>query len=596
MLGSVDGEWAHEGLLENMAQRSKSERRTASQEGVQPAVLAPRAALPRTTMILFALAACAVCLGYTLYTNEVWEDSLITLRHSENLLKGNGLTFNPGSRVHGFTSPINVLLLALCHLLTGQSSYTATCWLYRVFSIAAFAVSGVLMLKAVDETPPRWSIATWFLGVVYIFDVKNVAFSINGMETAFMLLAVAWAVYLMSRADTDQWLWRGLCWAFLMWCRPDSCVYIATFALAELLFLSALRRATFVSLVKSAVVCGILYGPWILWAWSYYGSPIPHTIIAKADIEQGLLGKLLFTLDNCLMTLISVGAQVFRPIYYGDTPGWWLEGTSERLISGLTKFVGITALLYVFFPTKDRFGRAMSCSFGLLSLYLGYMPFVYPWYFPGVMVPGAIAFIRAATSIALAGEPVAAYLHVRRPKFLVHAAFVLLGGCAIAAFLMASVEERIRQSEVETGNRALIGAWLKEHGKPTDTVYLEPLGYIGYFCEMQMRDFPGLVAPEVVKIRKRLANKETTMGDAKYRVLEELKPDWVVLRTLEMQQLAALPMFEEFKKNYALVKKFDVFDNLARYSFLPGRRSLEFDARFGVFRRRPSPGAPAPVN
>ncbi len=282
-----------------MNQQSKAKRLAADRSKNNPKRLAGAEPSFRTTpheriesmpsagAILFAVAACVVCLGYTFYTNQTWEDSLITLRHAENLLKGEGLTFNAGDRVHGFTSPINVLLLVICHLLTGQSSYDATLWLYRVFSIAAFAASGVLMLKAFHETPPRWFAATWFLGFVYLFDIKNVAFCINGMETAFMLVFVAWAVYLMSRAEPDQWLWRGLCWSGLMWSRPDGCVYIAAFSLAELIFLSTSRRATIISLAKSAAVCAVAYGPWILWAWWYYGSPIPHTIIAKANVEQG---------------------------------------------------------------------------------------------------------------------------------------------------------------------------------------------------------------------------------------------------------------------------------------------------------------------
>src|SRR5215212_5460788 len=229
----------------------KKPRNTDPSASPQIAAPDPLQLSARTGAVVF-IAACLVCLGYTFYTNQTWEDSLITLRHGENLLKGEGLTYNPGTRVHGFTSPINVLLLTLCHFLTGQSTYDATLWLYRVFSIGAFGASAVLLLKAVHQTAPRWSAATWFLGVVYLFDVKNVAFSINGMETAFMLVFVAWAVYLMSRADPGQWIGRGLCWGGLMWSRPDGCVYIAAFSLAEIIFRSASRRATIISLAKSA--------------------------------------------------------------------------------------------------------------------------------------------------------------------------------------------------------------------------------------------------------------------------------------------------------------------------------------------------------
>jgi hypothetical protein len=539
--------------------------------------------------ILFVVAACLVCLGYTIYTNQTWEDALITLRHAENLLKGEGLTYNPGELVHGFTSPINVLLLALCQFLTGQSSYDATLWLYRVFSIAAFAASGVLMLKAFDETPPRWSAATWFLGFIYLFDVKNVAFSVNGMETAFMILFVAWAVYLMSRAEPERWFWRGLCWSGLMWSRPDGCVYIAALSLAELIFMSTLRRATIVSLAKSAAVCVVVYVPWFDWAWSYYGSPIPHTIIAKGNVEQGALSQLVATLDNVLMLTISMSAQVFRPIYFGDSPDWWLPGIWGRLIYGLTEVVGIVALLFFLCPVKDRLGRAMSFCFAIVCFYFAYMPSQYPWYFPPAMIFGAFAFTRAAIALAFAGEQVTAYLHLQQPRTTVLTAFVVLAAGALLEFCPACFEERVQQLEIEDGNRAMVGTWLKENGKPTDSVYLEPLGYIGYYSGMQMKDFPGLVSPEVVQIRRRLVADAESARAAKYLIPTKLKTDWVVLRRAEYENMARLGLLETFHKDYAMVKEFSVEDRLRQHEFLPGRNGLMNDSMFGIFRRNPNP-------
>ncbi len=550
--------------------------------------------MPRSGVVFYVVAASAVCLFYFLYTGQTWEDSLITLRHSENLLKGEGLTFNPGTRVHGFTSPINVLLLALCHFLTGQSSYVATFWLYRIFSVAAFATSGVLLLRAVHETPPRWTAATWFLGIVYLFDVKNVAFSTNGMETAFMLMFVAWAVYLLSRTEPDQWLIRGLCWGGLMWSRPDGCVYIATFALAELIFLSTSRRATFSSLIRSAAVCAAVYGPWIVWAWFYYGSPIPHTIIAKANVELGALGQLQVTIDNYLTLLISAAAQAFRPIYYGDEAGRWLPGVIGRVIDGSTKLVGIIALVYFICPVRDRFGRALSLCFAIICSYFAYMPMVYPWYFPPAMVLGAAAFTRACITLALStSEVVTVHSGWRDRSKLVRASFVILAAGAVILFIPASFEERVEQADIEMGNRALIGTWLKENGTPTDRVYLEPLGYIGYYSNLRMNDFPGLVAPEVVRLRRQLPSDPLSVATARYLVLSELKPEWVVLRLDEYNHLIALPVFDEFKKDYSLVREFDVSERLRQYSFLPGRKSLEFDSQFGVFRRNQPATPPA---
>jgi hypothetical protein len=549
---------------------------------------------PGAGAILFFTSACLVCLVYTLVTNQVWEDSLITLRHSENLLKGEGLTFNTGGRVHGFTSPINVLLLVVCSWLSGKSSYVVTFWLYRALTIPAFAGSGVLLLKALDQTPPRWSAASCFLGIVYLFDVKSVGFSINGMETAFMLLFVAWAVYLMSRSQTDdQWLLRGLCWGGMMWTRPDGCVYIAAFSIAELIFLAKSRRATFVSLARSAALCAAIYAPWIVWASAYYGSPIPHTITAKADLEKGLLGQVWSLLENYLSTLIAQSGQAFRPIYYtAQATDWFGAEIWGQLHNVLTRIVGVVALLYFTYPVTDRFGRAMSLCFAILCTYFSFMSRAYPWYFPPAMMLGALAFTRAATSFALAArEGTLRSLGSRMRHAFVVTMFIVLAVGQILIFWPTLHMQRVSQAEVEDGNRTAIGKWLKENARATENVYLEPLGYIGYFSGLHMDDFPGLVSPEVVRIRRKLPPDMQPAGAYQLLVIPELKPDWVVLRRSEYELLRNSPLFEQFKKDYVLRHEFEISDKLAEYASLTAKGYHLYDAYFAVFHRN-EPASP----
>lgn len=582
-----------------MKQRSKVRRPTADKSASPPSASGRAAAatspwtspesLPRAAAIAFVIAACLVCLGYTLYTDQTWEDSLITLRHSENLLNGEGLTFNTGTRVHGFTSPINVLLLAICHFVTGKSSYVATFWVYRIFTISAFAASGVLLLKTIYETPPRWTVAVWFLGVVYLLDVKTIAFSINGMETGFVLLFLAWAVYLISRTEPEQWRLRGLCWAGLMWSRPDAFIYIAALSLGELIFLSTSRRATFTLLAKSAAVCALCYGPWIIWAWLYYGSPIPHTITAKGSAELGGSRLLLAAIHKFPGSLIDQAAHSFRPIYCGDAINWTGSVGWGLVTNSLTKLVGLIGLLYCLYPVSDRFGRAMSLAFAVLCSYLAYMPVQYPWYYPAATLLGLVTLTRAATMFAVsASERALAQPWFRRRKTWCLALLILLTVAAIVIFVPACLEERIQQAEIEMGNRAAIGKWLKENAAPTDTVYLEPLGYVGYFSGLHINDYPGLVSPDVVRIRRQLPNDLAVQSAARQHVIPQIKANWVVLRSSEYQQLSQLPIFAEFKNSYTLVREFNVNPILNRYSYVPGNMSLRFDAHFYIFRRNTS--------
>jgi hypothetical protein len=484
-----------------------------------------------------------------------------------------------------------VLLLTACSWLTGQTSYVATFWLYRTLTIPAFAAGGILFLRALNETPPGWPMACWFFGIVYAFDLKSVAFSTNGMETAFMLLFVAWAVFLMSRSRTDEWLVRGLCWAGMMWTRPDGCVYIGALSIAELIFLCKSRRATIVSLTKAAAVCTLAYLPWFFWAWIYYGSPIPHTITAKANLEQGNLGQLWSALESYMPMLIWHSGEAFRPIYHNDASDWFQFQVCGSILNGLTRIVGMVALLYFTYPVRDRFGRAMSLCFVLLCSYFTYMTRTYPWYYPPVTMLGALAFTRAATSFAFAArDAVSTDDGFRLRRALVITTFVVLAVGEIALFWPMSLIQQVSQKEVDEGNRAAVGKWLKENALPTDHVYLEPLGYIGYYSNLHMDDFPGLVSPEVVKIRRGLPPDMQPTAAYQMLVIPKLKPEWVVLRATECDLMRASPVFEQFKKDYRLQRQFDISGKLNEYGLLPAKSFHMFDAYFAVFRRVGSAG------
>jgi hypothetical protein len=135
-----------------------------------------------------------------------------------------------------------------------------------------------------------------------------------------------------------------------------------------------------------------------------------------------------------------------------------------------------------------------------------------------------------------------------------------------------------QQKEIETGHRRLIGIWLKEHGKPSDTIFLEPVGYIGYFSDMKIADHPGLVNPEVVRLRR---EGMETFG----QIVLSLRPEWVVLRPNELPRVNSQA---GFKERYALVKVFDIrrqIENLA----VPGKPYLAYDAVYLVFRRKDLP-------
>src|SRR5205085_9529171 len=46
----------------------------------------------------------------------LFDDEMVSMRYAQNLASGNGLVWNPGEKVEGFTNPLWVLLMAFFHL------------------------------------------------------------------------------------------------------------------------------------------------------------------------------------------------------------------------------------------------------------------------------------------------------------------------------------------------------------------------------------------------------------------------------------------------------------------------------------------------
>jgi len=121
----------------------------------------------------------------------------------------------------------------------------------------------------------------------------------------------------------------------------------------------------------------------------------------------------------------------------------------------------------------------------------------------------------------------------------------------------------------------------------TDKVFLEPLGYIGFFSQLKILDVPGLCSPEVVAAERKLH----TSGFA--RLIPELQPDWLVLRPVEAREVyRTKPSL--LTETYIPVKIFDASARIAAYHWLPGRGYLRCDEKFLVFRRNKEGNAKLP--
>jgi len=538
----------------------------------------------RKLLIVFVLVF-TFSLLFSFYTRQAWEDWYITYRVSKNLAMGHGPVFTIGERVHAFTSPLGMLIPAFFGYITNNRSDELVLWLFRVLSCSLLGLSAVVLLK----TARAWGmsfLAAAAVAALFAINDKIIAFSINGMETAFMMFFLTYAVYLLSAPAKGFIVKLGLVFAGLMWTRPDSFVYIGGLTLGWLLFNppSPHFRSRAEAAKKFALVCmvsSVLYLPWILWAGFYYGTPIPHTIIAKGLFmdgpDLGLIKQLAIFLLPSGMDMSVM--QTFTPQCY------WLGGWPDLLIyPGVV--LAVIAARYWWLPFGNPVGRAVSFALFLAHFYLTRFPAsvdrLMPWYITSV----ALLSIIVLGLLTQDAVNLIVRLSERGQNRMSRAAGYLLYCCvgiSIAGSLFLTVanayQRRQEQEIIEDGHRKKIGLWLKENAASTkDRVFIECLGYVGFYSQLKMLDFPGLSSPEVVEARRRLRTDDYAP------LIQDLQPDWLVLRPGEIADIQGqipylLPM------NYVPGKVFDATAKLDAAPFEAVRRYLRFHQKFTVFRR-----------
>lgn len=534
----------------------------------------------RLCLVIFALAVLSG-LVFALYTNHVWEDYYITYRSSRNLATGHGLVFNHGDRLHTFTSPLGVLVPAFANWVTGDRSDVAALWVFRGVSLLALGGAAVFLFACAQATQ-RTVVAALLAAGWLVTDAKSLDFSINGMETGLLLLFVAFTLWAQFAAVSRRWLWMGLGWAGIMWTRPDGFLYIALFVAGGWLFNDRSRvgygRFEWLKLcVLSAGVCAVIYLPWFIGAWAYYGSPVPHTIVAKSALIHG---------KRTLLGALEVFAKLPVNVWRTDTtlpgaflPSYYQIGGWPTFVVAMAKGLGLLAAFAWLIPRLGPAARTASLVFCGFQVYLTYVPyFPFPWYQPGAAMLGAFA-LAALVGCLLDGADKAALSR-----------FVLLRKIAAATLALAFVGANLwltpavaRQLEaqqrlVEDGNRRKIGEWLHDHAKPGDTVFMEPLGYIGYFSNLKTYDYPGMSSREMTRAIG-------DIGTDFAALIDYLQPTWVVLRPDEVKQvnIGRISLLESI---YEKAQDFDASPAVRQLS-VQGRSLLEVDSHFTVFKRRP---------
>lgn len=302
-------------------------------------------------VVLAAVAAGAVVWAWSLLW--VSDDAYISFRYARNLVAGEGLVFNPGERVEGYTNFLWTLFAAAA-IAVGVHPAHATVFLSLCSFVSLLwlveSLGRRLVAQAVSSGPI--GLGTVILGLNYTV----ASFATSGLETVFAAMC---AVLALDQAERDRPLVAGLAGIAATLAHPDHAVFYA--ALGGALLLDRARRK---QLIVYAIPFLAIYVPYFLWRWSYFGELMPNTYYAKS------------------------GSQA----YFRQGAAYLLVGGIGLGLWGVLPLAGLGAVL----ARRTLAGRAMILG---LPLYLVYVAKIGGDFMHGRLLIPAIALLLVWTNV-----------------------------------------------------------------------------------------------------------------------------------------------------------------------------------------------------
>jgi arabinofuranosyltransferase len=201
------------------------------------------------------------------------EDAFINFRVVDHLLAGDGPVWNVGERVQVFTSPLWLMLTAggayLAGGVMGATLWASAC-LVLVFFALVFRTSG-------DRT-----LLFLLVAMACVLSPSMRDYFTSGLETPLLMAALAWFFATAVRRAEVSWRWLCFVASVCLLVRHDTALLVAPFLLQRFLQLNCLCSAHLLrKALSDALLGGLPFLSWTLFAIVYYGSPVPNTAAAK---------------------------------------------------------------------------------------------------------------------------------------------------------------------------------------------------------------------------------------------------------------------------------------------------------------------------
>lgn len=397
---------------------------------------------------------------------NIADDALISLRYAEQWVAGNGLVFNTGERVEGYTNFLWTALLALDVWIAG--AFSADPILIASASSALFAALDLLLIYALARRVWGSDALPIVLAVGYcVVDNAYTVWAIHALEGPFVAFWMLLSLLAWQSQARRRGIWLGLSLAGLWLTRPDAALFIGILLAVEGLDLLAQRRqsghfppAEFRAFWQAGLLCAVLYGGYFAWRADYYGFLLPNTFYAKLGggvdgWARGLDYTARFLADRAWLPLLALLAVA-------------------RLGSPLVRVL----LLFAIAHTTYVIGVGG-------DFYPGHRFFVPLMPVIGLLLGFAIDLGRDRLPNPLRWAIAVGLL-------------LVIGGVGLVRGPLQT--DILRWRDLMQRNRAFM-TWLRDHSPPDATIFGGDVGSIGIFAQRRALDFYGIIDTQVAHQR-----------------------------------------------------------------------------------------------
>jgi len=475
-------------------------------------------ALPSPQAVGLLLLVVAFAAGSASLLSTPIDDACISFRYLDNWLRGEGLVFNPGERVEGYSNLLWILLLAIPALF-GARPHLAS------LHIEWFLAPGCLLLLAFAATKVARRKNEPYL-VAPLLLVFNSAFFFwigKGMEVVlYTTLQLSLAVTILVSRGCETLRWRdgvllGLIAAAAALTRPEGVVAPAI-VLVMLAVAERGRRKLY--LLAFAILAVAVAGQFVF-RLAYYGLLWPNTYYAKRlPTSLALMGGLGY------LRKFLVGASEGEAWFY--ISGWASHWPAWVVCAAAWAFAA------------KRWRRLWPAALQMASLvavaiYVGgdWMPafrFFVPAIPLGCLLVAAGLSEMAGDSAAHGQDTPATSPQWRRTLAIgLLSILVIVEGIGLGNMVQSHEFTRWRH---HIRNYGAMAAWLNKNARPNSLVALSDIGIISYQNpRLRFMDVLGLTDPHIAS----LPGIHYLKTDVEYVLRRQ--PDYVLVMLFEWPEL-----------------------------------------------------------